>query len=343
MTMNSGRVCIADKVKIGHLTVSPPLFQAPMAGFTNFAFRQIVRSFGGCGLPITEMVSARGFLEIDRRGEGYPERLWGVRQEPRPLAVQIWDNDPGQMAEVARRLVDEFAVSTIDINFGCPAKQIAGNVSCGSYLLRFPERIEQIVRRIVETVRPVPVTAKIRLGVDRKNITACEVAQAVEEAGGSALAVHGRTAAQMYRGRADWEAISAVKPYLRRIPLIGNGDLSTPEQIVDALRTYDVDGVMIGRASLSRPWIFRQAAALLAGQSPPPAPSLAEQRDLILAHHRMLMERFGPRRGTVLMRKFACRYAHGKPGAKRFRIEAGSAISPEEFVHVVKRHFSHDA
>ncbi|GAB6165498.1 tRNA dihydrouridine synthase DusB [Thermostilla marina] len=313
-----------------------------MAGFTNFAFRQIVRSFGGCGLPITEMVSARGFLEIDRRGEGYPERLWGVREEPRPLAVQIWDNDPGQMAEVAHRLVEEFHVSTIDINFGCPAKQIAGNVSCGSYLLRFPGRVEAIVRRIVETVRPVPVTAKIRLGTDRKNITAHEVAQAVEEAGGSALAVHGRTAAQMYRGEADWDAISAIKSHLKRIPLIGNGDLKTPEQIVHALRTYDVDGVMVGRASLSRPSIFRQAAALLAGKSPPPEPSLAEQRDLILHHHRLLMDRFGPQRGTVLMRKFACRYAHGKPGAKRFRIEAGRAISPAEFQDIVCRHFSAD-
>lgn len=327
-------------VRIGPILIDPPLFQAPMAGFTNYAFRQIVRSFGGLAMPVTEMVSARGFLEIDRRGEGLPERLWGVRDEPRLLAVQIWDNDPDQLTAVAERLVEEFGISVIDINFGCPAQQIAGKVSCGAYLLRDPDRVGAIVERVARAVAPVPVTAKMRLGWNEQSITAAEVAQAIEAAGGAAVAVHGRTAAQMYRGKADWEAISAIKPHLERIPLIGNGDLHTPEEIVNALTRYDVDGVMVGRASLYRPWIFHQAAALLRGEPLPPEPTLAEQGELLLRHHRVLVEHFGPRRGTILIRKFACRYTHGRPGAKRFRIAVSKALSPEEFEQIVTQHFS---
>jgi tRNA-dihydrouridine synthase B len=159
--LNPSRV---PPLRIGPLVIDPPILQAPMAGFTNFVFRQIVRELGGVGLPATEMISARGFLYIDARHEGFPDRLWGVKDEPRPLAVQIWDNDPGALAEVGARLAQEFAVSVVDINFGCPVKDVSERAQSGSYLLRDPDRIGQIVSRVAAACRPTPVTAKIRLG-----------------------------------------------------------------------------------------------------------------------------------------------------------------------------------
>src|SRR5208283_2237620 len=184
-----------------------------------------------------------------------------------------------------------------------------------------------------------PVTAKIRLGACRDTINACDVAQAVEDAGGAALTVHGRTAADMFRGSADWEEISRIKPYLYRIPLIGNGDINTPQDVVEAFRRYDIDGVMIGRAALSRPWLFRQAQAALRGDPIPADPSLAEQRALMLEHYRLVAGRFGEQQGTVLMRKYACCYANGRPGARAFRAHVGKAANAEEFYAIVERYF----
>ncbi len=326
-------------LEIGPLVIDPPLLQAPMAGFTNYAFRQVVRQHGGVGLPATEMFCARGFLEIDSRHGHPPERLWGVLDEPRPLAAQIWDNNPTLMAEVGRRLAREFRVSVVDINFGCPVTEVTEKAHSGSYLLRFPDRVGQIVAAVARACAPTPVTAKIRLGACRDTINACDVAQAVEDAGGAALTVHGRTAADMFRGSADWEAISRIKPYLYRIPLIGNGDISTPQDVVEAFRRYDVDGVMIGRAALNRPWLFRQAQAALRGEPIPPDPTLAEQRAVMLDHFRFLTERFGPQQGTVLMRKYACCYANGRPGARAFRANVGKAVTPAEFHDVVEKYF----
>jgi tRNA-dihydrouridine synthase B len=324
---------------IGPVLVDPPILQAPMAGFTNYAFRQILRHFGGVGLLSTEMISARGFLHRDERSDDFPDRLWGVRDEPRPLAVQIWDSDPDVLAAVGQRVARDFRASVVDINFGCPVKQVAHKARSGSYLLRWPERVGAIVARVVEACRPAPVTAKIRLGCTPDTINAIDVAQAIEAAGGAAVTVHGRTAEQMFSGRADWDAIAAVKPHLKNIPLIGNGDLASAQSVVDALRRWPVDGVMIGRAGLSRPWLFRQAQAALAGLPIPPEPTLTEQRDLLLEHYRLIVDRFGPVRGTVLMRRYACSYAQGRRGAKQFRAEASRVATPEDFVGVVERHF----
>lgn len=330
-------------LRIGTLVIDPPVLQAPMAGFTNFAFRQIVRRFGGAGLLATEMVSARGFLRIDARGEKLSERLWGVRDEPRPLAVQIWDNDPEDLAAVGRRLVGEFGVSVVDINFGCPVKAVSQSAKSGSYLLRDPARVGRIVARVVEACDPVPVTAKIRLGISRDSINAIEVARAVESAGGAAVTVHGRTAADRFAGKADWQKIAEIKPHLHRIPLIGNGDLTAPESVVEAFRRYEVDGVMIGRAALGRPWLFRQAQAALCGEPIPPEPTLAEQRQLLLDHFNLIVDRFGPTKGTILMRKYACNYARSRPGARAFRRHAATVSTPEEFVAAVEEHFPRGA
>ena len=244
-----------------------------MAGFTNYAFRQIVREYGGVGLQATEMVSARSFVWRDQAGCEHPDRLWGVRDEPRPLAVQIWDNDPETLARVGARLAHEYRVSVVDINFGCPVRRVSEHAHSGSYLLRDPQRMGIILERVVRACQPTPVTAKIRLGCCRNSINASEIAQVVESAGAAALTVHGRTAQDLFKGSADWERISQIKPHLKRIPLIGNGDLDTPQKVVAAFRQQAVDGVMIARACLGRPWLFRQVQAALEGRSVPPDPS----------------------------------------------------------------------
>lgn len=326
-------------LKIGDVVVDPPILQAPMAGFTNAAFRQMVREYGGSGLQATEMVNARGFVWMDEHEAEHPDRLWGVADEPRPLAVQIWDNQPEVMAKVGKRLVDEYRVSVVDINFGCPVRQVTEKAHSGSYLLRDPDRMHEIIRQLVEACAPTPVTAKIRLGCSRDNINCNEIASVVEQAGAAALTVHGRTAQDFFKGSADWERISEIKSHLKNIPLIGNGDLDSAEKVVTAFQKYNVDGVMIARACLGRPWLFAQAAAALRGDPIPEDPSMEEQRDCMLRHFNLVVERFGAEKGTLLMRKYACCYAQGKRGARHFRTHVAKASTPAEFQSIVTEFF----
>jgi tRNA-dihydrouridine synthase B len=257
--------------------------------------------------------------------------------------VQIWDNDPATLAKVGARLAHEYRVSVVDINFGCPVRDVVQKAHSGSYLLREPDRIGRIVERVVETCQPTPVTAKIRLGCTRETITAIDVAQAVEGAGAAALTVHGRTAADMFRGSADWDRIAAIKPHLKRIPLIGNGDVDSPQKAVDVFSRYEIDGVMIARASLARPWLFSQIAAALRSEPIPPDPTLDEERQLLLHHFDLVCHRFGATKGTLLMRKFACCYAQGRPGAREFRSRVVKAIHTNEFRATVEGFFPREA
>jgi tRNA-dihydrouridine synthase B len=334
---NAGRR--GQVLRIGPLVISPPVLQAPMAGFTNYAFRQVVREWGGVGLQATEMISARSFTWMDDRDAEHPDRLWGIRDEPRPLAVQIWDNDPVTLARVGAKLAHEYEVSVVDINFGCPVRQVSEKAQSGSYLLRDPERIGQIIRRVVAACDPVPVTAKVRLGCNRNQINAREVAQSIEEAGAAALTVHGRTADQFFKGTADWEQIASLKPALRRIPLIGNGDLDSAQRVLEVFQKYDIDGVMIARAALGKPWLFRQVAAILRGEPVPPDPTTEEERDCLLRHNELVVNRFGEAKGTMLMRKFACCYAQGRAGARLFRTHVAGVRSQSEFREVVEQFF----
>ena len=326
-------------LRIGPVVVDPPILQAPMAGYTNFAYRQVVREFGGAGLLATEMIAARSAMWLEsQRGEN-PDRLWGVRDEPRPLAVQMWDNDPDNLAQVGRRLAKDFQVSVVDLNFGCPVRQVTEKAHSGSWLLRDPDRVGMIVRRVVEACDGVPVTAKIRLGCSDACRTAVEVAQRIEEAGASCLTVHGRVAAEFFKGKADWDAIAAVKRSVSRMPVVGNGDIDSAATAVRRLRESGCDGVMIAREALSKPWIFAQAAAILRGDPPMPDPTLDEQRELVFHHYDLVCHRFGVERGTLLMRKFACTYAQGLPGAREFRGKVSRVVTREEFLEVMRTTF----
>lgn len=326
-------------VQIGNVTVDPPILQAPMAGFTNYAFRQIVREYGGTGLQATEMVNARGFVWLDEHAAEHPDRLWGVREEARPLAVQIWDNQPETMAKVGRRLVEDYGVSVVDINFGCPVKQVTEKAKSGSYLLREPDRMGQIIEQVVKSCAPTPVTAKIRLGCTRDQINAIDIAQVVEGAGAAALTVHGRTAQDMFRGEADWDRIAQIKPYLKKIPLIGNGDLDSADKVFEVFERYEVDGVMIARACLGRPWLFAQATAALRGEPVPADPTLDQQRECLLHHFKLIVSRFGEEKGAQLMRRYACCYAQGRHGARHFRTHVAKVSTAAEFYGVVEEFF----
>ncbi len=324
---------------IGSVVVDPPVLQAPMAGYTNYAYRQVVRECGGAGLLATEMIAARSATWMETHRGEHPDRLWGVREEPRPLAVQMWDNDPDNLAQVGRRLAKDFLVSVVDLNFGCPVRQVTEKAHSGSWLLRDPDRVGTIVRRVVEACDGVPVTAKIRLGCADTCRTAIEVAQRIEEAGASCLTVHGRVASQFFTGRADWQAIAEVKRSVSRMPVVGNGDIDSAETAVARLRESGVDGVMIAREALARPWIFAQVAAILRGEPMPPDPTLDEQRELVLHHYDLVCQRFGIERGTLLMRKFACAYAQGLPGARDFRGKVSRVTTREEFLDAMATSF----
>ncbi len=326
-------------LKIGNVNVVPPVLQAPMAGYTNFAFRQVVREFGGAGLLATEMIAARSAIWLESNRGEHPDRLWGVRTEPRPLAVQMWDNDAENLAAVGKRLSRDFQVSVIDLNFGCPVRQVTEKAHSGSWLLRDPDRVGQIVRRVVDACGDTPVTAKIRLGCSDNCQTAIEVAQRVEEAGASCLTVHGRVASQYFKGQADWEAIRQVKQSVSRMPVVGNGDITSAEEAVSRLQEYGIDGVMIARECLAKPWIFSQVAALLRGEPKPPDPTLEERKNIVLHHYELVCERFGVERGTLLMRKFACSYVQGIAGARDFRGHVSRVTNQQEFLDVVRQYF----
>jgi tRNA-dihydrouridine synthase B len=310
-----------------------------MAGYTNYAYRELLRLFGGVDLIFTEMVSARSFAELEIRKLEPPSRLWGIREETRPLAVQIWDNDPDTLASLAQKLAFDYEVSTIDLNFGCPAKQIAGKSASGSFLLQFPDRIGDIVQKVANVARPVPVTAKIRLGRTRDTINAIDVAQAVESAGAAGITIHGRTAADMYRGHADWEEIAKVKTKLHAIPLIGNGDIKTVDNALFRLRNYPVDGIMIGRGGIAKPWLFRQIAQTLRGEPADAEPTGQQISEMIRRHFAVLQRQFNEHTALMLIRKTVCHYAVGQSGARKFRNDVCTAKDAETFFRVIQEFF----
>lgn len=322
---------------IGDLQLDTPVLSAPIAGFTDFLFRRVVRDFGGCGLIFTEMVSASGWIE----GSMPPDRLRGVEHEPGPLGVQLWDREPDMLTEAARRLAD-LRVSVIDLNFGCPKKRIMGKHACGAALLRDPHTVGLLVAATVRGAGGIPVTAKMRLGPSIEARTAVDVARAAEANGAAAITVHGRTADENYGVPSRYDLIGEVVRAVR-VPVIANGDVSDAASALHALEVSGAAGVMVARECLTRPWVFREITAALRGQPIPPAPTLAEQRDALLRHHAALVERDGDRWGTVIMRKYACRYFNGFSGARLFRDAITRAEGSHEFRATVERFFGDNA
>jgi len=246
-------------VKIGAVDLASPLAIAPMAGMTDTAFRRLVKRHGGCGLVVSEMVSSEGLVRgIDRTLE-YAE----YTEEERPVSIQIFGGDPEKMAAAAQ-VVEGMGADIVDVNMGCPVPKIAKH-NAGCSLMREPAHAASVIASMVKAVR-IPVTVKMRAGWNDGDRNAPTLAKMVQDAGASAIAVHGRTAEQSYSGLADWDLVARIASELT-IPVFGSGDCIEPEQIVERLRS-GVQGVLVGRGVLRNPWILQQANDLIAGRAP---------------------------------------------------------------------------
>lgn len=324
-------------LRIGSLELDTPVISAPIAGFTDLIFRRLVREFGGCGLIYTEMVSAGGWVQGQ---QAEPERLQGVKDEAGPLGVQLWDREPAMVEEGARRLRD-YGVAVIDLNFGCPKKRIMGKQGAGATLLRDPATVGRMVAATVRGAGGIPVTAKIRLGPSVACRTATEVARQVAANGAAAITVHGRTAGDGYGTPSNFEMIGEVVAAVD-VPVVANGDIADAASALLALNVTGAAGVMVARAALTRPWVFREITAALRGDPVPRAPTLAEQREQLLAHHAAVVALEGDPAGTIRMRKFACRYLAGIRGARAFRARIALAHDSDDFRRIVSECFPGD-
>jgi tRNA-dihydrouridine synthase B len=281
---------------IGLVPISPPFGLAPMAGMTDSAFRRQVKRHGGCGLVVTEMVSSEGLIRgIDRTLE-YAE----FTEEERPVSVQIFGGDPARMAEAAR-VVEALGADIVDVNMGCPVPKIARH-NAGCSLMREPEHAAAVVAAMAKAVR-IPVTVKMRAGWNGEQVNAPTLAKMMEDVGAAAVAVHGRTAADSYRGRSDWDLIAQVAAAVR-IPVFGNGDVVEPAHLLERWRSSGVAGVLVGRGVLRNPWICAHAAELDAGQVPKPVTArdrgafLLDYLDLLLGEGVNEPDGFRHRAGT---------------------------------------------
>ena len=297
-------------MQIGPYLLKNNLVVAPMAGVTDRPFRQLCKLMGA-GMAVSEMVASNSLLW----GSEKTRRRANHEGEVDPISVQIAGADPQMMADAARYNVDEGA-QIIDINMGCPAKKIC-NVMAGSALLQNEPLVQRIVEAVVRAVQ-VPVTLKIRTGWDRSNRNAISVARIAESAGIQSLAVHGRTRACGYSGDAEYDTIAAVKAAVR-IPVIANGDITTPEKAKQVLAYTNADAVMIGRAAQGRPWIFREIEHYLKTGTHLPAPEVGEIHRVLLGHLHDLYAFYGEHTGVRIARKHISWYTKGLVGSESFR------------------------
>ncbi|WP_167142900.1 tRNA dihydrouridine synthase DusB [Pseudomonas sp. OTU750018] len=318
-------------LRIGPYTLPNSLILAPMAGVTDQPFRQLCKRMGA-GLVVSEMVTS-------------DVRLWNTRKsslrmihsgDPEPRSVQIAGGDPEMLAEAARRNV-EMGAQIIDINMGCPAKKVC-NKAAGSALLKDEVLVREILQAVVAAV-DVPVTLKIRTGWDRENKNGISVAKIAEDAGIVALAVHGRTRADLYMGEAEYDTIAAIKQAVS-IPVLANGDIDSPQKAKAVLAATGADGLLIGRAAQGRPWIFREIEHYLRTGEQLPAPSLLEVERILLEHLAALHAFYGDVMGVRIARKHVSWYLATLPGAREFRAQFNRLDSTDAQCTNVREFFS---
>ncbi|MBS4097905.1 MAG: tRNA dihydrouridine synthase DusB [Sulfuricella sp.] len=297
-------------MQIGPHSLKNNLVLAPMAGVTDRPFRALCRRLGA-GLAVSEMVASNSLLY----GSAKTQRRANHQGEPGPVSVQIVGSDPAMLAEAAKHNVARGA-QIIDINMGCPAKKIC-NVMAGSALLKDEALIGRILEAVVAAVE-VPVTLKIRTGWDKHNRNALSVARIAEKSGIQALAIHGRTRADAYSGEAEFDTIAEVKANIG-IPVIANGDITTPQKAKQVLDRTGADAIMIGRAAQGRPWIFRDIAHFLETGEELPHPGVAEVHAMLVGHLHDLYEFYGEVAGVRMARKHIAWYTRGLPGSAAFR------------------------
>lgn len=313
-------------LKIGNVELENRYILGPMAGVTDLPFRLLCKE-QGAGLLCMEMVSAKAIYYNNRNTESLLE----IHPDETPVSLQLFGSDPKIMSEMAKR-IEERPFAILDVNMGCPVPKVVRNGE-GSALMKEPKLVYEIVSALVKAIDK-PVTVKIRKGFDDDHVNAVEIAKIIEEAGAAAVAVHGRTREQYYSGKADWDIIRQVKEAVS-IPVIGNGDVTSPQKADELVRRTGCDGIMIARGAEGNPWIFSEMIHWEETGELPPRPDEDEIREMMLKHARLQLEYKGEFCGIREMRKHVAWYTKGLKGAARLREKVNAVESLEELENLL--------